>query len=305
MIMRIRNFEDNLLAPKSVSRTVFVLLNTGLLSLFTVISILPIVHILAMSLSDNTAVSAGRVGLWPVGFTFFSYEHIFRNQAFLNSAGVSVLRVLLGVPICMLCNICIAYPLSRPENQFPARKIYVWVFLFTMLFSAGLVPTYMIVRTTGIYDTIWALLLPGAVSAFNMLILMNFIRNLPAELTEAAMIDGASHTQILLMVVLPLSKAVLATLVLFTFVQHWNSYFDGIIYINKRELKPMQTYLQTILVRPDLARLDSEERINLFRINLRSLKAAQIFVTVTPILLVYPFLQQYFTKGIVLGSIKG
>jgi len=215
------------------------------------------------------------------------------------------MRVALGVPVNMACIILVAYPLSRTVRQFPARRYYVWFFIFTMLFSGGLVPTYMIVRTTGIYDTMAALIIPNAVSVFNMLILHNFFRNLPAELTEAAMIDGAGHMTILIRLFIPLSKAALATLILFSFVNHWNSWFDGLIYINNRELKPLQTYLQSILVRPDLARMDAQEREYFMRFNLRSIKAAQIFITVVPILAIYPFLQQYFTKGIVLGSVKG
>ena len=221
----------------SVSRYIFVVFNTLALILFTSLSILPLIHILAMSLSDNASVTAGAVGLIPVGYTTFSYSHIFRNPVFINSFLVSIMRVALGVPLNMLCIILVAYPLSRTSIQFPARKYYVWFFIFTMLFSGGLVPTYMIVRTTGIYDTILALILPGAVPVFNMLILLNFFRNLPAELSEAAMIDGAGHTTVLLQIFLPLSKAALATLILFSFVSHWNSWFDGLIYINNRDLK--------------------------------------------------------------------
>ena len=292
-------------AEKSVSRYIFIAINTLALTLLMALSVLPLIHIFSMSLSDDASVTAGLVGLYPVGLTAFSYSHIIRNPMFINSFFVSVIRAALGVPVNMLCIILVAYPLSRTAKQFPARKYYVWFFIFTMLFSGGLVPTYLIVRTTGIYDTILALIIPGAVPVFNMLILLNFFRGLPAELSEAAMIDGAGHATVLFQIFLPLSKAALATLVLFSFVGHWNSWFDGLIYINNRDLKPLQSYLQSILVRPDLARMDAQEREYFMRFNLRSIKAAQIFITIVPILLIYPFLQQYFTKGIVLGSVKG
>jgi len=289
----------------SPSRKIFVIVNTLALAALTTLSILPLIHIFAMSLSDKTAVAAGAVKLLPRGLTTFSYTHIFRNPMFMNSFLVSVARVLMGVPINMLCIVMVAYPLSRTARQFPARKYYIWFFIVTMLFHGGMVPTYMIVLTTGIYDTIWALLIPRAVSVFYTLILLNFFRGLPADLTEAAMIDGAGHMTVLIKIMIPLSKAALATLVLFSFVDHWNSWFDGLIYINNRNLKPLQTYLQSILVRPDLARMDAQEREYYMRFNLRSIKTAQIFITIVPILMIYPFLQRYYTKGIVLGSLKG
>ena len=293
------------IGERSASRRAFVIVNTIVLTLMTSVSLLPVINILAMSWSNNTSVTAGLVGLWPVGFTSTAYAYIFRNPQFFTSFSVSLQRVLVGVPLNMICITLIAYPLSRPREQFTARKYYVWYLIVTMLFSGGMVPTYLIVKATGIYDTIWALILPGAVPVFSMLILMNFFRDLPHELTEAAMIDGAGHVTVLLRLFLPLSKAALATLTLFCFVDHWNAWFDGMVYINKKGLKPLQTYLQSILVIPDIARMDAQERRLYFELNLRSVKAAQIFITMTPILILYPFLQKYFTKGIVLGSVKG
>jgi len=298
-------FIASMVTTTSISRKVFVVINTTILTLAFLAAVLPVIHIFAMSLSHNQAVVAGQVGLWPVRFTTVPYQHIFNNPQFFRSFFISIQRVLLGVPFNMLMIILIAYPLSRSSRQFTARRYYVWFFLFSMLFHGGMVPTFMVVRATGIFDSIWALVLPSAVSVFNMLILMNFFRNLPAELSESAMMDGAGHMAILFKIFLPLSKAALATLVLFTFVFHWNAWFDGLIYISTRSLRPLQTYLREILTTPDLALMDADERRLWAELNLRSVQAAQIFVTMTPILLVYPFLQKYFTKGITLGSVKG
>ena len=298
-------FVTKMVMTTSTSRKVFVVINTIILTIAFLFAVLPVIHIFAMSLSHNTAVMAGQVGLWPVRFTMVPYQHIWNNPQFFRSFWVSIQRVLIGIPFNMLMIILIAYPLSRSAQQFQARKYYVWLFLFIMLFGGGLVPLFMIVRATGIFDTIWALILPGAVNVFNMLLLMNFFRSLPAEMSESAMVDGAGHMSILIKIFLPLSKAALATLVLFTFVHHWNEWFHGIIFINNRNLVPLQTYLREILVTPDLALLDADQLRHFAELNLRSVQAAQIFVTMTPILLVYPFLQKYFTKGITLGSVKG
>lgn len=298
-------FIASMVKTSSTSRRVFVAINTIILSIAFLLAVLPVIHILAMSFSSNQAVIAGRVGLWPVDFTIFPYQHILNNPQFFQSFFASIQRIFVGVPFTMLMIILIAYPLSRSPRQFVGRRYYVWFFLFSMLFSGGLVPLFMIVRATNIFDTRLALILPHAVSVFNMLILMNFFRNLPAELSESAMMDGAGHMSILLRIFLPLSKAALATLVLFTFVHHWNEWFHGLIFINNRSLRPLQTYLREILTFPDLALMDADEIRDWAEFNIRSVQAAQIFITMAPILIVYPFLQKYFTKGITLGSVKG
>ena len=164
------------------------------------------------------------------------------------------------------------YPLSRSLQAFRARKIYIWYFLVPMLFSGGLIPWYFIVKSTGIYDTIWALILPGAVPVFNVILLMNFFRELPKEIEESAYVDGAGHLITLLRIHIPLSKAALATLVLFCFVNHWNSWFDGLILMRSKDSYPMQTYLQTMLTVPDLSKSSSEEIIEFFKVNLRSIR---------------------------------
>jgi putative aldouronate transport system permease protein len=287
------------------SRKIFIVSNYIFLVAITIISLMPIINILAMSFSNNLAVAANEVKFWPIGFTFDTYFHVVRNVQFYSSFLVSSERVVLGVTTNMIITILVAYPLSKTDTTFRARRFYVWLFMFTMIFNGGVIPTYMMVRYTHIYNSIWSLVLPGAVNVFNMLLLLNFFREIPKEIEESAFMDGAGHFTILLRMYLPLSKAALATLILFSFVNHWNSWFDGLIYIVNQRHYPLQTYLQSIMTIPDISNMSTEERKAFAKLNIRSLKAAQIFIATVPILVVYPFLQQYFTKGIVLGSVKG
>lgn len=289
----------------NIGQTIFRVFNYLFLSIITIITLMPLINILSMSLSDNLAVAANEVKFWPIGFTLNSYEHSIKNVQFFTSFFTSVKRAALGISINMLIAILVAYPLSKSEHGFRSRKIYVWIFMITMVFNGGIVPLYMMVRYTHIYDTIWALIFPMSVNAFYILILMNFFRELPKEIEESAFLDGAGHLTILFKIYLPLSKAALATLTLFFFVDHWNSWFDGLIYIGNQRDYPLQTYLQSILAVPDMTGLTSEQRKSYAKLNIRSLKSAQIFITTVPILILYPFMQKYFTKGVVLGSVKG
>jgi putative aldouronate transport system permease protein len=198
-----------------------------------------------------------------------------------------------------------AYPLSRSTKRFPERKYYVVYFLIAMVFNGGLIPTYITVARTGLMGTIWALVIPSAVPLFNVIVLLNFFRGLPDEIEEAAFIDGANHITVLLKIYIPLSQAALATVTLFAILNHWNAWFDGLIYNNRPEDYPLQSYLQTILVQMDFSKLSIAEVANFSHVSDRTIKASQVFLGCLPVLLVYPFLQRYFTKGLVLGSVKG
>jgi len=266
--------------------------------------LLPIIHILAISLSGSSEAGAGLVSLWPVGFTTSSYEFILKKPEFLTSIGVTLQRVALGTVVGMLITLLVAYPLSKETHAFRMRTIYAWAFVFTILFNGGLIPWYMTIKWTGIMDTIWALVLPGAVPVFNIILLLNFFRGLPKELEESASIDGAGHWTTLWRIYAPLSMPAIATIMLFTIVNHWNSWFDGLILMKSHDNYPLSTYLQTILVRMDLTSVTGEALNNLREVSDRTAKAAQIFVGALPIMLVYPFLQRYFVKGIVMGSVK-
>ncbi|MBO9607680.1 MAG: carbohydrate ABC transporter permease [Paenibacillaceae bacterium] len=294
-----------LIERKSVWRTVFVAGNYSFLAFLAALCILPVINVLAVSFSDAYYVGAGLVKLWPIGFTVKSYEYVAKTPAFLRSIGVSLERVALGTALNMLLTTVVAYPLSKEAGKFRFRTLYVWLFVFTMLFSGGLVPTYIIIRELHLIDTIWSLVLPGAVPIFNVVLLLNFFRSLPRELTEAAYIDGASHWQTLWRVAVPLSMPAMATLTLFTVVAHWNEWFSGLIYMNVPDNYPLASYLQTVIVQKDVSlATDPVMLAKLSQLNNRSIKAAQIFLGALPIFLLYPFLQRYFMSGLVLGSVK-
>jgi putative aldouronate transport system permease protein len=284
---------------------VFNIINHGLLGLLAVLCIFPIVHVLALSFSTSTAAASGHVTIWPVDFTVMSYRFVTNTPAFGRAFGVSLRRVLLATPINMLLTVLVAYPLAKSKSQFRARNVFVWFFMITVLFSGGLIPWYMIIRLTGLIDKIWALILPSAVPVFNVILMVSFFRNIPPELEEAAYIDGAGHWMLLWKVFLPVSVPVLATVTLFVIVGHWNAWFDGLILMNSPARYPLQSYLQTIIINPDPKMLTERDLAILKVINNRTTKAAQIFIAMVPILVVYPFLQRYFTTGITLGSVKG
>ncbi|KRE96707.1 ABC transporter permease [Paenibacillus sp. Soil766] len=288
----------------TTSRKVFLLVNYILLGLIAFLCLLPLINVLAISFSSSSAAAGGFVKLWPVDFTIASYKHALTKKEFLEGLLVSIQRVVLGYGINMVITILIAYPLSKETTTLRARNVYAWFFIITMLFHGGLIPSYMTMKALGLLDTIWALVLPGAVHVFNMILLLNFFRNLPKEIEEAAYIDGAGHWKVLWSMYIPLSKPALATITLFTVVMHWNSWFDGLIYMNSPSNYPLQSYLQTIIVNPDSSTLSSTE-LYMSEVSDRTFKAAQVFLAALPILIFYPFLQKYFMKGLVMGSVKG
>jgi len=289
----------------SWSRRLFLALNTTFLVLLALLCFLPLIHVLAVSFSESAAVAAGQVTFWPVDFSLKSYDFIISRPEFLRSFGITLERVALGTAINMLLTVMIAYPLSKETKLFRMRTVYVWIFVFTILFAGGLVPWYMTIKYTGLLDSVWALVLPGAVPVFNVILLLNFFRGLPKELEESCFIDGAGHLRTLWSIYVPLSLPGLATVGLFTIVGHWNAWFDGLILMNKPEHYPLSSYLQTIIINFDFSQVKQEDIHKLSQISTRTSKAAQIIVGALPILLAYPFLQKYFVKGIVLGSVKG
>jgi putative aldouronate transport system permease protein len=281
------------------------ILNIVILALLAALCLFPILHILALSFSNATAAASGKVVIWPVDFSLQSYQFVLDNPAFLKSFLISLLRVLVGTPLNMLLTILVAYPLSRSRAEFRARNFFAWFFLITVLFSGGLIPWYMVIRQTGLIDSFWALIIPGALPVFNVILLANSFKSVPKELEEAAAMDGAGHWTILFRVLVPLSLPVLATVTLFVAVAHWNSWFDGLILMNSPDKYPLQSYLQTVVVSPD-PRMLTERDLELLKIiSNRTTRAAQIFIAMIPILVMYPFLQRYFTSGIKLGSVKG
>ena len=288
--------------PANIAFTIINYIVTGFLGL---ICLIPLIHVFAISLSSSADATGGMVTLWPVDFTLESYAYVARRAAFWKSMVVSVQRVIIGVGLNMFFCIMCAYPLSKAKDQFRCRSIYAWYFFITMLISGGLIPLYMVIRETGLLGTIWALVIPGAVPVYNIVLLLNFFRQTPRELEEAAIVDGASQWTILWRIFVPTSTAALATVGLYSTVYHWNDWFSGILYLKLPEQYPLQSYLRSVVIDMKLNNMGAQDWQALALVSDKTVKCAQIFLAALPILCVYPFLQNYFVKGMVLGSVKG
>ena len=287
-----------------MGRKVFNAVNIIVLSLFALSCLFPFINVLAISLSSSAAVATGKVSLVPVDFTFESYKFVVEKPEFFKAFLISVWKVLIGVPVNMVLTILLAYPLAKSNREFRSRNVYMWFFMVTIVFSGGLVPWYMIIDSTGLINSFWALIIPSAVQVFNLVILTNFFKALPKGIEEAAYMDGASHWTILWRIFVPLSVPAMATLILFCVVTHWNSWFEGLILMNSPDKYPLQSYLQTVIVNRDVKLMTAQDARLLSIVSERTSRAAQVFVATLPVLLVYPFLQKYFASGIVLGGVK-
>ncbi|PQP81577.1 ABC transporter permease [Paenibacillus sp. PCH8] len=275
--------------------------------MLALVCLLPLWNIVAISFSSSEAVSANAVGLVPVNFTTAAYTKIIDDAQFWRSFGISILRVALTLVLNMILIILMAYPLSKSKRDFKGRNIYMNIMIFAMLFSGGMIPSYLLIKNLDMLNTIWALVLPGAVPIFSVILVMNFFSAVPKALEEAAFIDGANPLQVLFKVYVPVSIPALATVALFSIVGTWNDFFSGLIYMTKVSNYPLMTYIQSLNVNiADLlqAGTNSSELSNLTEISNKNLNAAKIVVAVIPLLLIYPLLQKYFVTGIVVGSVK-
>ena len=275
--------------------------------LMGLLCLLPILNILALSLSSGTAIAGNRVGLIPVDLHFGAYQHMIEDEQLWRSFGISTQRTFLSLIINMFMITTMAYPLSKSKRQFRSRNIYMRFMVFAMLFSGGLIPTYLVVNRLGLVNTIWSLVLPGAVPIFSVILVMNFFANIPKSLEEAAVIDGANPIQVLVRIYVPLSKAALATVALFSIVWNWNDFFGGLVYMTRIENYPLMTYIQTLtfsirdLLNAGISIADIQHFV---AVSDRNLNAAKIFLAAIPLLIIYPFLQKYFVTGIVVGAVK-
>ncbi len=281
------------------SLIIFVLL------MITSLSLIPLLYTLAISLSDSAAAQAGLVFLWPVDFSLASYQKIMKDMRFFTAFGVSVERVLLGGSINFVLTCMMAYPLSREKKEFRFRNTYMWTLVVAMIFHGGLIPWFITVKNYGLINTIWALVLPCAVPVFNVILLMNFFRGVPKEMNEAAIIDGAGAWYTMIKIYMPLSLPAISTVTLFSVINHWNSFFDGLVFMSKEIKLPLASYIQTLIVQTThMETLTTEEMMELAKLSPKTLNAAKVMVGMVPILLVYPFAQKYFITGITLGSVK-
>lgn len=270
--------------------------------LLALLCIFPFWHILAMSFSNKVNVAAGEVTFLPKDFTLSAYKYILNQKALWRSFGISFVRVVLATTLTTLCTIVTAYPLSMSTHRFKRRTVYVWYFFITTLISGGLIPGYILVQSLGLMNSIWVLVLPTTVNVFNIIIMLNFYRQLPPALSEAAEIDGAGHLHILFKIYVPLSLPSIATIALFTICYHWNSWFDASIYMESNKY-PLATYLQNVIVSGNniSSGVSYEE---MMAVSDKTVRAAQIIVAAVPVLLIYPFLQRYFISGLTIGSVK-
>ncbi|OGO79890.1 MAG: ABC transporter permease [Clostridiales bacterium GWC2_40_7] len=294
---------------KTIPYRIFMLINYSFLGALVLLGLLPFLHMFALSFSDKASVLANEVYFLPKGFNIENYVAILASKNYLLCFKNSIVRVVVGTIVNLVIIVLTAYPLAIGEKRLKGRNIIMWYFLFTMLFSGGMIPTFLLIRDLDLLNKFWVLILPGAVQVFSIVLMMNYMRGLPKELFEAAIVDGADHLTILFRVYFPISLPAVATLALLSIVGHWNSWFDGMIYLRSVDKWPLQTYLQSILA--DLqntsqkAGLTPDEVQRLARISDKSMMSAQMFVSMIPVLLVYPFLQKYFVTGIRLGAVKG
>lgn len=275
--------------------------------LLGLICLLPLLNIVAVSFSGSAAVAANKVGFLPVDFTTAAYEKILGDDQFWRSFGISVIRVILGLILNLVLIVLMAYPLSKSKREFKGRSVYMNMLIFAMLFNGGMIPTYIVVKNLGLLNTVWALVLPGAVPIFSVIMVMNFFMGVPKALEEAAVIDGATPFQVLTRVYLPCSKPVIATVALFSIVGNWNDFFSGLIYMTKVNNYPLQTYIQSLSVKlEDMLNAGGSisSLVNIMDVSSQNLNAAKIVVSVIPLLMIYPLLQKYLITGIVVGSVK-
>ncbi|TAH66462.1 MAG: carbohydrate ABC transporter permease [Anaerolineaceae bacterium] len=293
---------------KTVGGRIFKVINAIFLGSLAMISLVPIINILAISFSSGQAAAAGKVFLWPINFNLNAYKFVMSNPIFWNSFWVSIKRVIIGVPVNLILIILTAYPLSLTNKELKGRSFFSWFFMFSMLFSGGLIPLYLTIQMTGLIDSFWSLVVPSAVPVYYVIIMINFFRQVPKEIVEASEIDGAGYFGILFKIMVPLVKPAIATIILLCFILHWNSWFDGLLYIGQQNKQPLQSYLQALLARPidvgALARNPEQWKVMQF-VNERTVKSAQIFIATIPIMIIYPIAQNYFIKGGMLGAVKG
>ncbi|BFT72829.1 carbohydrate ABC transporter permease [Paenibacillus sp. P36] len=275
-----------------------------LLTIAGLACLFPLIHIVSLSISDTHAVASGWVSLYPIGFSLESYKQLLMGTPIVNAFLNSIQITAVGVVLSMVFTILAAYPLTR--TYFYGRKLYTFAIVFTLLFGGGLIPTYLTVKELGLLNTYWALWLPGLVSTFNLLVLRSFMENIPSELDDAARIDGCGDWMYLSKIVLPLSMPVLTTLALFYGVGYWNSFFSVLIYMNETTKYNLSVLVQQMIQSQTmLAQMNSSDAADQIRLTPEEINSAAIMVMVLPIMVVYPFLQKHFVKGVMIGAVKG
>lgn len=283
--------------------TPFDCVNTVVLILIAFIGICPFLHLLAVAFSSGSMSSQNLVGLYPLECSVEAFKEVFADRRMLNAAAISVERVFLGTVITMALTIITAYPVSLPASEFGARKFYVAFMVVTMMFGGGLIPCYILNSKLGLINSIWVLVVPGAIPITNVILIMNFFRNIPTSIREAGMIDGASDFRILTQLFMPLSLPCFATLTTFCIIGHWNAWFDGMLYMRNADLYPLQTFLQAKIA--SIGNIKNNQDVEqMLLVSDRSLMYAYIALSCIPIMLVFPILSKHIKNGLILGSVK-
>ncbi|MFK0525831.1 carbohydrate ABC transporter permease [Paenibacillus illinoisensis] len=276
------------------------------LGLVSLVVLYPVFFVGIASISNPENVMRGEVWLWPKNLSLVGYERLFANSELMKGYGNTLLYTVAGTLLNLVMTIAAAYPLSRPD--FRGRTVFTILIVFTMFFSGGMIPTYLLIKDLGMLDTFWVMIIPSALSVWNMLIMKTFFQNsIPKEIQEAAFMDGCSNMKVLLRIVLPLSGPVLAVMVLFYAVGHWNSYFNALIYLSDRDKYPLQLFLREILVQGQMQEMVdiSDDSLARSMMDAEAIKYAAVIITNLPMLILYPFLQKYFIKGVMIGAVKG
>lgn len=286
---------------------IFYFVNHTFLLFALLIVLFPLLNVVAQSFSSPNAVITGKVLIWPVDFSLDAYKRIFNNSDLIMGFGNTLFYTFFGTIVNVLLTVMAGYPLSKKD--FYGKQVIIAAFIFTMIFNGGLIPTYLLVKNLGLYNTRWAIIIPTAMSVWNVMIARTFFQNtIPDELCESAEIDGASDFRIIVSMILPLSKPIIAVLTLFYAVDHWNEFFNPMIYLQTKSLLPLQVVLRNILADAkmieEMANIVNEQQQNSLAL-VEVLKYAIIVFASIPVLLMYPFVQKYFTQGIMIGSVKG
>lgn len=294
----------------SKERIAFNIFNYSFLGILAIICIVPFLHLLAVSFSADEFTATGSVFLVPKGFTLQAYEYLIAKKEFFSALVISVLRTVSGTALSLVIIVLSAYPLSKTNGKFKGRTCVTWFFLITMFFSGGLFATYFLYKQLKLLNNFLVFILPGACDVWFILMLMNFFRGIPPALEEAALIDGARQFTVLFKIYLPLALPSIATIILFTAIGQWNSWFDGIMFMNDPSDYPLQSYLYNMIISSDPTKqsnftMTPEQLEAMKNIGGKNLQASQIFLGLLPIALVFPFLQKYFISGITVGSVKG
>ena len=283
-------------------RRFFTVINAVILSGVVLVTVYPFVNIVARSLSSEAEIRAGRVNLWPRGLNLTTYRTVMSDSMFWTNYRNTVIYTIVATFISLVLTTCYAYVLSKKDLR--GRGVLVGLALFTMFFTGGLIPNYILITSLGLKNSIWAIVLPNAISVFNLLVMKAFFESLPVELEEAAAVDGLSTYGILWRIVLPLSKAVLATMLLFYAVTFWNSWFAAFLYMDRGELFPVTIYLRNLIAGASTASSAGSSAGDLGQVA-ANIQSVTIVLTVLPVLVIYPFIQRYFVSGVMLGAVKG